>query len=145
MGYSLPATMGAAIGNPNKQIICIIGDGALQMNIQELATIKKLNLSIKIFVFDNKGYGMIQQTQDDWLDSNYVASCNDRGLCLPDNIDGIVTGYGIEVSHINNHSELYKLRKTLELKKPMLTVINMNNKMRIKPKLTVGQKLEEIK
>ena len=66
MGYAVPASIGAAFAKPDSQIIAITGDGGFQMNIQELQTIKRYNLPIKIFVMDNSGYGMIKQTQSDW-------------------------------------------------------------------------------
>ena len=62
MGYSMPATIGAYLGAKNKNIVCTIGDGSMQMNIQELATIKHFNLPVKIFILNNNGYGLIKQT-----------------------------------------------------------------------------------
>ncbi len=64
MGYSLPAAIGAAIRAPHRQIICFIGDGGLQINLQELQTIRQYGLNIKLFVFNNSGYGIIKQFQD---------------------------------------------------------------------------------
>jgi len=142
MGYSLPASIGASLAGEN--VICIIGDGAFQMNVQELATIRKLKLPIKIFIFDNKGYGMIMQTQDDWLESRYVASRNEDGLCLPDNIQNIVKAYGLDVYTINNHNELKKLKGILSSNKPSVTIVNMSQEQRIPLKLKVGQRLEDM-
>src|SRR3989338_4467099 len=68
MGYSLPASIGAYFAS-RKPVTCIIGDGGIQMNIQELATIAKHNIPVKIFLINNNGYGIIQQTQDTWLQS----------------------------------------------------------------------------
>ena len=72
MGYSVHAAIGANLADPKSNVIAIIGDGSIQMNIQELQTIRDLNLQIKIFVINNDGYGLIKQTQDTWLKSNYV-------------------------------------------------------------------------
>ena len=72
MGYSMPATIGAYSADKTKNVICTIGEGSMQMNIQERATISHFNLPIKIFVINNKGYGLIKQTQDTWLDSRRV-------------------------------------------------------------------------
>ncbi|MEY4593504.1 MAG: hypothetical protein RIR18_2399, partial [Pseudomonadota bacterium] len=74
MGYSLPASIGAALAAPNRQIICITGDGGLQINVQELATIQRHSIDIKIFVMNNHGHGIIQGTQDNWLKSRHHAS-----------------------------------------------------------------------
>jgi acetolactate synthase-1/2/3 large subunit len=90
MGYSLPAAIGAALSG--KQTICIIGDGGFQINVQELATIAKLNLPIKIFVMNNRGHGIIQGTQDAWLEGRHYASAED----LPKlDIELIALAYGI--------------------------------------------------
>jgi acetolactate synthase-1/2/3 large subunit len=73
MGFAIPAAIGAAIAT-NLPIYVIIGDGGLQMNIQELQTIKTYNLPIHITVLDNGGYGMIKQFQDNYFKSNYCAT-----------------------------------------------------------------------
>lgn len=93
MGYSLPAAIGAAMAAPERRVIAVMGDGAFQMNVQELATIAKHNLNIKMFVLNNGGYGMIRQTQDAWLDGRHAASTPEGGLALPD-ITHIANGYG---------------------------------------------------
>ena len=67
MGWALPAAIGAVYASGEK-VVTFMGDGGLQMNIQELATIRLRNLPIKMFVINNKGYSMIRQTQDDWLE-----------------------------------------------------------------------------
>ena len=104
MGYSLPASIGAFFAR-KKPIICIIGDGGIQMNIQELAIIAYHKLPIQIFLFNNNGYGIIQQTQDTWLNSTYAASNPDAGVAIP-NFIKICEGYGIPTLSINNHKEL---------------------------------------
>jgi acetolactate synthase-1/2/3 large subunit len=63
MGYGLPAAIGAKFGRPDKTVICISGDGSIQMNIQELATIRMYNLGVKVIVFNNNFLGMVRQWQ----------------------------------------------------------------------------------
>jgi len=75
MGYSLPAVVGAHHAFPNRRIICIIGDGGLQMNLQELQTIRSLDIKVKIYVIDNGGYGMIMQTLNDWDNLDKEVAC----------------------------------------------------------------------
>ncbi|MCK4828003.1 thiamine pyrophosphate-binding protein, partial [bacterium] len=84
MGYALPASIGACFALDGQQIICVIGDGSLQMSIQELATVVGHQLPIKIFLINNHGYSMIRQTQDQWLGSRYLASSIEGGLTFPD-------------------------------------------------------------
>jgi len=74
MGFGLPAAIGAAYANPDKEVICFSGDGSLLMNIQELATLAELNLNVKIVLFDNGGYGLVRQQQELFYNKNYFAS-----------------------------------------------------------------------
>jgi acetolactate synthase-1/2/3 large subunit len=107
MGWAIPASIGVAKENPDKSVICVVGDGSLQMNIQELATIKKHNLPIKIFVLNNHGYSMIQQTQDQWMGSKYAASSVDHGMPDPDFL-AIASAYGFSTINMSTHEELIK-------------------------------------
>jgi acetolactate synthase-1/2/3 large subunit len=91
MGYALPASIGAAYAHPDKQIICITGDGGLMMNIQELATIAENNIPIKIFVLNNRGYGMIRGTQDMYLEGRHYGTWN-KGV---GSIMKMMTAFGI--------------------------------------------------
>ena len=67
MGYDLPAAIGASVADPGKMVICLAGDGSLQMNVQEFATLAALNLSVKIFVLENGGYLSIRSTQKNFF------------------------------------------------------------------------------
>lgn len=80
MGFGLPAAIGAALANPEKQVVCISGDGSLQMNIQELATLAELNLNVKIVVMNNQHLGLVRQQQELFFDNNYIASKFTRRL-----------------------------------------------------------------
>ncbi|MFC1754811.1 thiamine pyrophosphate-binding protein [Thermoproteota archaeon] len=143
MGYSLPAAFGASLA-AKKPVICIIGDGGIQMNIQELASIKYHNLPIHIFVFNNNGYGIMQQTQDTWLGSRYVASNPDSGVPIPDFIE-IAKAYGIPTLVIKNHQELRQgIRKTLDhTSGPILCNVRIEQHYKIKPKLEFGKPIED--
>jgi len=113
------------------------------MNIQELAVIKKHALPIKIFIFNDQGYGMIKQTQDDWLDSKYIASTEEGGLAITDNLR-IANAYGIPTATINSHEEFHKINLALNNNKCIICNVNISPDHRITPKLTVGKRLEEI-
>ncbi len=112
MGYGLPAAIGASIALGGKPVICVTGDGALQMNIQELATVLRHNLPIKIFVLNNHGYSMIQQTQDQWLGSRYVGSNVAGGLAFPD-FGRVAAAYGYKVVTICRNAELARAIHTV--------------------------------
>ena len=72
MGYDLPAAIGACVADGGKEIVCISGDGSIQMNLQELQTIQTNHLPIKIFVINNNGYHSIRQTQSNFFGEPFV-------------------------------------------------------------------------
>jgi acetolactate synthase-1/2/3 large subunit len=84
MGYGLPASIGAALAG-NRDIVCITGDGSIQMNLQELQTIKHYNLPIKIFILNNQGYRSIEMTQAGFFNSNFIGCNKESGVSFPDN------------------------------------------------------------
>ncbi|OGJ49110.1 acetolactate synthase, large subunit, biosynthetic type, partial [Candidatus Peregrinibacteria bacterium RIFOXYA2_FULL_33_7] len=73
MGFSLPTAIGAAFANPKKTVICVCGDGGIQMNIQELALLAEHKLNIKVLVLNNNYLGMVRQWQELFYDDNYSA------------------------------------------------------------------------
>jgi len=95
MGFSLPAAIGAAIGS-GKKVYSINGDGGIQLNIQELSTVKKYNLPIEVIILNNSGYGIIQQFQDSYFDSAYIATS--KSDVFGDAIDfvKIAEAYGVK-------------------------------------------------
>jgi acetolactate synthase-1/2/3 large subunit len=84
MGWSIPATIGVGLARPEIQTLTIIGDGSLMMGINDLVSLAKLVPNAKIVLVDNSGYSMIKQTQDQWLDSQYLTSSIEGGLHFPD-------------------------------------------------------------
>jgi len=143
MGFALPASVGATLADKNKKIICCIGDGGMQMNIQELATIKYYNLPIIIVVLNNSGYTMIKQTQDDWFNSQYSASSNIKGIPKLD-FTMIASAYGIDAVRVTNHEQLDKLFLALPVGKPFLIELIIDEDIRISPMLKYGRPLEDM-
>jgi len=94
MGYELPAAIGAAIANGKKEIICLAGDGSIQMNLQELQTIITNQLPIKIFVINNDGYHQIRLTQQRMFHANYVGLGPDSGDLGFPSMEKIALAYG---------------------------------------------------
>lgn len=117
MGYSLPAAIGAQLSNPSIPVICVIGDGGFQMNIQELQTAKYLQLPISIIVANNSGYGIIKQFQDANTNGRYAATGN--GYSVPD-FGAISRAYGIPHTRVTHLSQL-----TPELLAPKLQIIEL--------------------
>ena len=82
MGFELPGAIGAGIADKKKKIICLAGDGSIMLNIQDLETIKSLNLNVFIFLINNQGYLSIKQTQKNFFGKENGSSPN-SGLNFP--------------------------------------------------------------
>ena len=108
MGYGLPAAIGAALADRKKQVVCITGDGSIQMNLQELQTIVNQKLAIKIFVYSNQGYLSIKLTQDSFFNGFRVGSDPSSGVRLPE-IRRIAEAYGIKTFQLANHRQTEEL------------------------------------
>lgn len=141
MGYDLPAAIGAAIAHPNKRVICLAGDGSLQMNIQELETLKYYQLPVKLFILDNQGYISIKQTQDNLFEGFKVASDPSHGVGIPDFIN-IAEAYGIKTVCIKNTNDFSKIKEILKDEGPAVCVVKLKTDYIFAPK-SASQKLED--
>lgn len=101
MGYGLPAALGAAIGRKGLRVICLDGDGSIQMNLQELQTIIHNKLNIKIFWLNNDGYHSIRQTQTNLFNSRYCGINEKSGISFP-SAEKIAAAYGIAFYRIDS-------------------------------------------
>lgn len=105
MGYDLPAAVGACVASGKREIICIAGDGSIQMNIQELQTIVTNQLPIKIFVINNGGYHQIRQTQNNVFHNGLIGVGPESGdLGFPD-FEKLSAAYGIPYFRIGDNQE----------------------------------------
>jgi acetolactate synthase I/II/III large subunit len=103
MGYDLPAALGACLAT-GRRVICLAGDGSVQMNLQELQTIVHHGLPVKLFVFNNAGYLSIRQTQDGMFAGHRVGESPATGVSFPDMVR-LAEAYGIpaqRVGHLND-------------------------------------------
>jgi acetolactate synthase-1/2/3 large subunit len=143
MGYSLSASIGACFANDRKPVICITGDGGLQLNMQELGTVVRYNLPIRIFLFNNHGYGIIQQTQEDWLGGRFHASRAETGLMDPDYV-AIARAFGMSALSIAGHAGLRRgIRTVLDHPGPILCNLELSPGQRIVPMLKAGRPIED--
>ena len=114
MGFGLSAAIGACLASGRRRTVCIEGDGGLQMNSQELETVHRLNLPIKLFVLDNQGYASIRSTQRAYFQGRFVASGADSGLTLPNTLK-LAAAYGLPATEICSHANLRaEVRHVLE-------------------------------
>ncbi len=144
MGYAFPAAIGASIALKKKRIICIDGDGSIQINIQELQTLITNKLPIKLFILNNNGYGIIKQFQELYLNKRYEASVSSKGVTNP-NFKKVANGYGINYSEIKKHDDIdKKVKKILNSKKPEFVNIYIKPNQKIIPKLSFGDPIEDL-
>jgi acetolactate synthase-1/2/3 large subunit len=102
MGYGLPAAIGAKVARPEATVLCVSGDGSIMMNVQELATLKRYDIDVKILLFDNSALGLVRQWQEIFFDGNYSE------VHLSDNPDfaGVARAFGIQARSINEPGEV---------------------------------------
>ncbi|MBI1979464.1 MAG: thiamine pyrophosphate-binding protein [Elusimicrobia bacterium] len=105
MGYGLPGAIGAWFGTKKKRLICLSGDGGLQMNIQEFQTLFHYKIPLKLFILNNREYVTIKHTQTAYFQGRYVASEPNSGYSAPD-FEKVARAYGLETDCIRNHGEL---------------------------------------
>ncbi len=141
MGYSLPASIGASIAKNKSKVFCIDGDGSIQINLQELHTIDKLKLPIKIFVLNNNGYGIIKQFQELYLDGRFEAS--GKGVSNP-NFEKISKAFNLNYNLIKNHKDFTKLKKIVKSKKAEFVEVILKPNQKIIPKLQFGNPIEDM-
>lgn len=141
MGYSLPAAMGAhfATGQP---IICFIGDGGIQINIQEFQTLSHYKIPIKVFVFNNSGYGIIRQFQDELCDGRYEATDEEHGVSNPD-FQKVAIAYGLDSYRILSRTNIeWMFGAAMEKEGAVICDVEIEPESRIFPKCTYGNPLE---
>jgi acetolactate synthase-1/2/3 large subunit len=142
MGYDLPAAVGAAVGAPGKRIICLSGDGSLQMNVQELATVAYHQLPIKIFVLNNRGYHSIRQTQEAYFPDSPIGYQPDNGVGFPQ-AEGLAQAYGLPFRRLTWHGDLKEgLAQVLALPGPVVCEVMLDPAQPFSPKLA-SRRLED--
>ena len=106
MGWALPASIGGALANPQKCTTSISGDGSIMMNIQELATAIRYTPELKIIILNNSGYGMVRQTEEQWLGGINIGTDSRKGdLVFPD-FQALASSFGYKASKVSTHEEL---------------------------------------
>lgn len=135
MGFGLPYSIGACLANQKRKTILINGDGAFQLNIQELVTVQALNLPVKIFIWNNNGYASIRAMQRNNFEGRYVASEKNSGLVLPD-ISKVAEAYGIKTYCISSNAEVKeKIAAVLAEDGPVLCEVMVSPDEVVSPKV----------
>ena len=141
MGYALPAAIGAAF-SIKKDLYCLIGDGGLMLCLSELATVKKHNLPIKIFIINNRSHGIQKQTLDTWLDSYYACVDESSGLAFPSDWKKLIQSFGLKYEYISNTKDFSKIKKTINEPGPVVYNVEINPCEKLYPFLKFGLNLE---
>lgn len=140
MGFALPTAIGIALQSQNKTIV-ITGDGSLQINIQELDTLNRLDLDMAIIVMNNSVLGMVKNFQDMYFDGRDQST--KKGYSSPAFTD-IAKAYGIEAHRVDNAADTDRVLNLIaEHKGPLLIEIMMDGATECRPRLAYGSKLDE--
>ena len=160
MGYGLPAAIGAQIGNRDKVVVNISGDGGIQMNIQELATAVQEELPIIIAVFNNNYLGMVRQWQELFNNKRYSGTCLRRNINCPRNCSGpsldcpeytpnfvkLAEAYGAIGIRVSNKDEIIPALERAKTSKtvPVLIEFTTEHEYNVMPMVPAGASLTEM-
>lgn len=135
MGYGLPAAIGACLSGGRRHMVAVESDGSLQLNIQELATLRGLNLPIVLFLMNNQGYASIRNTQRNYFQGRYVATGPEGNLTMPD-LQEVARAYGIPSMRIDDAANLQTgVRKALNERGPFICEVMLMPNETLWPKV----------
>ncbi|MGE5110863.1 MAG: thiamine pyrophosphate-binding protein [Acidobacteriaceae bacterium] len=140
MGYDLPAAIGAAFARRGARVICLAGDGSIQMNIQELQTVVHHQLPVKIFVLNNSGYLSIRQTQTNFF-GHRVGESAASGVSFPDMVR-VAQAYGIPAMRLERASEMDTILERLSAPGPLLIDVVLDPAQEFEPRIR-SRKLDD--
>jgi len=136
MGFGLPAALGAAVGCPDETVVCIAGDGSIQMNIQELATCSEDKIPVKVFIMNNGYLGMVRQWQELFWDKRY--SHVDMGS-FPDFVK-LAEAYGATGMRFTDKATLIQdMRHALATEGPVVVDVRVTREENTYPMIAPGQ------
>jgi acetolactate synthase-1/2/3 large subunit len=136
MGFGISASIGACLASGRRRTVCIDGDGGFQMNIQELETVRRLQLPIKFFVLNNRGYGSIQATQKNYFDGFFVGSSDASGMTLPD-VSKVAGAYGLKTARIADHAGIReRIGEILRMEGPVVCDVVISPNQTTAPRIS---------
>ncbi|MDD4094917.1 MAG: biosynthetic-type acetolactate synthase large subunit [Oscillospiraceae bacterium] len=141
MGTGLPYAIGAAIADPKRPVVLFVGDGGLQMTIQELGPLKSLGLNVKVVIMDNQQLGMVRQWQELFYGKRYSQTILDNNP----NFIQIADAYGIKGGRATNAAELTEeIEKMRETKEPYVLHVMLDVKELVYPMIPAGKNPEDM-
>src|SRR5690606_33474319 len=141
MGFGLPAGIGAKLADPDACVVTITGDGGVMMNIQELATVNRFKIPLKIVLLDNSRLGMVRQWQEFFFERNFSE------IDLSDNPDfvKVVEAFGIEAFRLDHKDQVTDgLKRLLETDGPILAHVIINPEDNVWPLVPPGKNNSEM-
>ncbi len=141
MGFALPASIGACLAAGRRRTVCVDGDGGFQMNIQELETVRRLQLPIKFFVLNNDGYASIRTSQENYF-HHLVAADSSSGLTLPDVLK-VAQAYGLKTARIEKSGNLgAEIDAVLRMDGPVVCEVMVPAEEQRAPRLSSAQRAD---
>ena len=141
MGYGLPAAMGAQAAFPDRQVIAICGDGGVQMNIQEMATLVQNRLPVKIVILNNNFLGMVRQWQELFFDKRYSQTCME----LPIDYIKLADAYGAKGFLASKPEDVEKvIKQGFAEKGPVIMEFKIAREVKVLPMVPAGASLNEM-
>ncbi|HBG05024.1 MAG: hypothetical protein A2075_19890 [Geobacteraceae bacterium GWC2_58_44] len=136
MGYALPASIGASVADRDRTVVCVTGDGSLQVNCHELQVMRHHNLNLKLFVVNNGGYVSIRNTQNSFFNGNLVGASDDSGVSLPA-LDKVALSYGLPYLECGNRDHLDQvLAQAIAMEGPVVIGIQAQPDQKIIPSVS---------
>ena len=141
MGFGLPAAIGAAIGCPEKTVVCIAGDGSLQMNCQEMATAAVNGVPVKVVVMDNRALGMVRQWQKLFYHQRYSST----ELAETPNFVKLAEAFGWKALRVANPADVeLAFEEMLAYDGPFLIDLRIPRDQSVFPMVAPGRALTEV-
>ena len=137
MGYDLPAAIGAAVGASGKRVVCLGGDGSIQLNVQELQTVVHNRLPVKIFVLNNAGYLSMRMSQGGFF-GRFIGEGPRSGLSFPSMV-ALASAYGIPSGTAQGEGFTSMIDEALSADGPFLCEVMLDPEQVFEPKLSSRQ------
>ena len=143
MGFALPTALGVVMGAPNQPCVVVAGDGGFQTNIQDLETIRRNSMPIKLVVVNNKCHGMVRQFQESYFEARYQSTM--WGYSAPD-FEKVGTAYGIDSQTCSDPSQLdvAVAKMMADPNEPALLQVMVDTYANAYPKVAFGRPIKDM-
>jgi len=140
MGFGFPASIGAKVAYPDRDVICIAGDGSFQMNIQELATCVCNKINVKVFILNNGYLGMVRQWQELFYKKRYSYTC----IYNPDFVK-VAEAYGAVGIRVKEKDEVKEaIKKALSIEAPVIVDVHIEPEENVYPMVPAGEAIDRM-